>query len=429
MYPKSTHAVAAATAAAARRQAGAAGRGRRYICCGGPATTFVAHYKETRPPKHVVSLVFPATGAWSSARAGAGSRWSAPLAYGSRASSSGASSSASSSFNSSSGGGFESCSAAPGAEGSDGSLSFGAKLWNDEEKVLAQGSPLVDGERHELAKHLAELQRNASAAAKERQQLISMIHKMQQDMSTLIDGLRKENMALRAVVRKPDARHWGSEAKVPYRPTLEVAALQPSATSELGNEALANLALSGNHAAQRERLLREIMTTDMVSWEEAHKVLDEMDKHNERFYWAESAPYRIGFTFAFVAGVASVFLVFHRGSAKICATQVAGEELPKDVDEQTVLQVGAWTWSWMEPLIGTASFVLLCCQFSRAQLRKMNMKGYTEHILQYRADRLSQKFPRYDKTIVSGWAQNLPPCNLSFFPVYERDQGILGSRM
>ena len=40
--------------------------------------------------------------------------------------------------------------------------------------------------------------------------------------------------------------------------------------------------------------------------------------------------------------------------------QFVKEEIPKDPEMlDTVFKVGAWTWQWMEPAIGTASFVLL----------------------------------------------------------------------
>merc|ERR1712176_1650190 len=74
----------------------------------------------------------------------------------------------------------------------------------------------------------------------------------------------------------------------------ERASKQPAHVSELGHQSLAELAMMGNHSAQRERLLREIMCVDGCSWEQAHKVLAKMDVYNERYYWIESAPYRIG---------------------------------------------------------------------------------------------------------------------------------------
>merc|ERR1712113_1137947 len=85
-----------------------------------------------------------------------------------------------------------------------------------------------------------------------------------------------------------------------------------------------------------------------------------------------------------------------------------------------------WTWSWMEPMIGVASFVLLCCQFSRAQLRNMNMKTYGEHLLQWRAERLARSYPEYDRSMVKAWAKRMPRVGWNFFPVYQRYEGLKG---
>lgn len=133
-------------------------------------------------------------------------------------------------------------------------------------------------------------------------------------------------------------------------------------------------------------------------------------------------PYRIGITLAFVGGIASAFMVFEPTVAEWYGVNIAGEELPEGVesiDEMTINQVGTWTWSWMEPMIGTASFVLLCAQFTRAQASKMNMKTYSDRILGWRADRLSQAFPQYDSSMVRAWAKHLPKVGYDFFPNYE----------
>merc|ERR1719203_1232685 len=128
-----------------------------------------------------------------------------------------------------------------------------------------------------------------------------------------------------------------------------------------------------------------------------------MDLYNERYYWFESMPYRIGITAAVVGGIFGSMMVFYKPLALWYGENIAGEELPegvKDISELTTNQVGTWTWSWMEPMIGVASFVLLCCQFSRTQVKKMNMKTYGRHILQWRANRLADRFPEYDRSMM-----------------------------
>merc|ERR1719468_1263673 len=108
-------------------------------------------------------------------------------------------------------------------------------------------------------------------------------------------------------------------------------------------------------------------------------------------------------------------MVFCKPVALWYGENVAGEELPEgvaDISGLTTNQVGAWTWNWMEPMIGVASFVLLCCQFSRAQCAKMHMKTYGEQLLKWRADRLAARFPQYYKSMVRAWAKHMPSVNM-----------------
>lgn len=41
----------------------------------------------------------------------------------------------------------------------------------------------------------------------------------------------------------------------------------------------------------------------------------------------------------------------------------------QEKDLETWLEVGAWTWNWMEPPLGTITFVLLCIQLSRSHMQ------------------------------------------------------------
>eukprot|EP01065_Artemidia_motanka_P048608 TRINITY_DN7861_c0_g1_i1.p1 TRINITY_DN7861_c0_g1~~TRINITY_DN7861_c0_g1_i1.p1 ORF type:complete len:325 (+),score=109.77 TRINITY_DN7861_c0_g1_i1:75-1049(+) len=213
----------------------------------------------------------------------------------------------------------------------------------------------------------------------------------------------------------------------PVWPTVRVADAQPRQYRELSNEALATLAAQGQrgmHAAHRERLIREIMRVDRVSWGSAMERLNEMDQQNEKIYWLMTGPHRIGISLGVGLGFASVPMVFSKPVAMFFAThfvQLPEDEWPEGLDEFTCFQVGTWTWDWMEPLLGTASFVLLAAQFVRSNVKKMNTKPYTELVLSYRADRLSRIYPQYDRTIVRDWARYLPRVGLWFFPEFERD--------
>lgn len=273
------------------------------------------------------------------------------------------------------------------------------------------------------------LSQTLAAAAADRTQLHQQIEKVSRDLHTLTAQMLKEQVGVRARVQRKGVKGRGGQSRLAYRPAIEDAERQPTHVCEMSHQSLAELAMLDNHSAHRERLIREIMAVDGVPWGAAHKVLDKFDEYNERYYWLESLPYRIGIVGAFIGGVMGTLMVFWKPVALFYGENIAGEELPegvKDISEMTTNQVGTWTWSWMEPMIGVASFVLLCCQFSRAQVQKMNMKTYGEQLLQRRADRLARRFPQYDQSMVRAWAKHMPSVEMNFFPTYGRNMGLKG---
>lgn len=259
---------------------------------------------------------------------------------------------------------------------------------------------------------------------KESEEIRTELTALTRDFDVLAEKLKEESVGFRPRIQRKGVKGRGAQSRMAYRPSVAYSEKQPTHVCELSHQSLAELAMIGDHCARRERLLREVMAVDNISWGQAHEVLNTFDRYNEKYYWIESMPYRIGITLAFVGGIASVLMVFWKPVAHWYGVNVAGEDLPddiKDVDELTVNQVGTWTWGWMEPMIGVASFVLLCCQFTRAQVQKINMKTYSDRILQRRADRLAKAFPQYDKSMVRVWAKHLPKVGYDFFPTYETE--------
>jgi len=239
----------------------------------------------------------------------------------------------------------------------------------------------------------------------------------------------KEQVGVRERVQRKGVKGRGGQSRMAYRPTIANAERQPTHVCEMSHQSLAELSMQGNHCSRRERLIREIMAVEGIRWGAAHEILNKLDAYNERYYWLESMPYRVGITFAFIGGIMGSLMVFYKPVALWYGEEVAGESLPEgvtDISELTTNQVGTWTWGWMEPMIGTASFVLLCAQFGRSQVMQMNMKTYADHLLTWRANRLAKKFPEYDGSMVRAWAKHMPPVGMNFFPIYERRAGYKG---
>jgi len=279
------------------------------------------------------------------------------------------------------------------------------------------------------SRYAEQLAQSLQAASVERAHLRNQVDKLYTDMHAVTAQMLKEQVGVRERVQREGIQGRGGQSRTAYRPTLEDAERQPTHVSEMSHQTLAELSMMGNHCAQRERMIREIMAVDGVPWEEAHHMLNRLDEYNEKYYWIESMPYRIGITCAFIGGVMGTFMVFCPPVALWYGENVAGEDLPegmRDISEMTINQVGTWTWSWMEPMIGVASFALLCCQFSRSQIKKINMKTFGEHLLGWRADRLARRFPEYDSSMVRAWAKHMPRVNMNFFPVFEKFEGLKG---
>lgn len=212
-----------------------------------------------------------------------------------------------------------------------------------------------------------------------------------------------------------------------FRPLRKEVLDQPTHVSQVGNRDLFSLAMHGKHSAHKERLLREIMQVDSVTWEEAHVKLSDIDVANEQYYWFQTMLYRIGIMSAVSSAAGAIALVFYPPVAEYYGVNVAGESLPdgvEDISEMTVNQVGSWTWGWMEPMIGVASFVLLCAQSGRAQMWKLNMRPYTEWMLRNRANRLAKLYPHYETGIVRDWAKHIPVTNMLSLPSYRRFLGF-----
>jgi hypothetical protein len=62
---------------------------------------------------------------------------------------------------------------------------------------------------------------------------------------------------------------------------------------------------------------------------------------------------------------------------------------------ETYFEVGMWSWGWMEPPLGQLSFFLLCIQFSREQLDKLQYKTYAQMLKDKRANGLCEMYPKY----------------------------------
>lgn len=187
--------------------------------------------------------------------------------------------------------------------------------------------------------------------------------------------------------------------------TIDEAKRMPRKYEELSNDLLVMIALLGDQEAREERLIREIMAVDNISWKEAERTFLKIVESNRKYLFISTLPYKVGIVTALTAGFASIPLIFHLDTVLLFNDLFVTTDVPEAKDLETPLEVGSWAWNWMEPPLGQISFFLLCMQFARSQLQNLGAKPYTEWFKNRRAERLCKEFPQYDKFIVIAFSE------------------------
>jgi hypothetical protein len=122
------------------------------------------------------------------------------------------------------------------------------------------------------------------------------------------------------------------------------------------------MAASGDQEAREERLIREIMAVDRVNWPEARQTFLGILAANRKGLLYATLPYKIGICVSFTAGVLSFPLIFHLDTVLVFNELYVTTDVPEARDLETPLEVGAWSFKWMQAPLGQISFFLLCMQ-------------------------------------------------------------------
>lgn len=190
------------------------------------------------------------------------------------------------------------------------------------------------------------------------------------------------------------------------KPSKEVAMDMGKTFCEMENEPLQIIAEIGNHEARAEVLRRHIMAVDDVEWDEAGIKLQQVADKNREGMSLVVLPYKIGIGVALITGIGAFPMVFSVDVAMAFNESMVTMEVPMPSDLDTRLETGAWTWSWMEPVLGTASFTLLAFQYARQQLLNLGLKPFTQLLISKRAKDLCGAFPEYDEGLLHNFVES-----------------------
>lgn len=177
--------------------------------------------------------------------------------------------------------------------------------------------------------------------------------------------------------------------------------------NELPNDALHMMAASNDQEAREERLIREIMGVDSLEWPDACKKFLEIKKVNHELpAKVYTVPFVLGLGLYTVIGVASVPLIFHYPTVALFNEHFVTADIPEPKDLETWLEVGSWSWNWMEPIIGELSFIILCSQLVVTQMLLLKWNPYSQAVMLRRAKRLHERYPQYSKMILMDFAKH-----------------------
>ena len=114
---------------------------------------------------------------------------------------------------------------------------------------------------------------------------------------------------------------------------------------------------------------------DNIEYDAARERMKEVFRTNYHASAMYELPPFVGLVVSGVAAVVCVPLVFDLETASWFAEQACVDPDEGPGAAPSVATVGSWTWAWMEPMIGTASFSILCLQLFREQMITLAIKA------------------------------------------------------
>lgn len=157
---------------------------------------------------------------------------------------------------------------------------------------------------------------------------------------------------------------------------------------------------------QEERMRREIMDIDKCDTSRADLVLSEMSELLHSRAAVYSWPYSLGFVCLGGSLIASMPMVFSKRCAIWFNEAYVTADVPPADDIETLLEIGSWTWNWMEPPLGTASFCILAAQYCKSYMVKLGIAPYRVYFEAKNNKILQKQYPRYDRGTIKDFVHS-----------------------
>eukprot|EP00121_Abeoforma_whisleri_P002927 Awhi_evm1s2631 len=218
---------------------------------------------------------------------------------------------------------------------------------------------------------------------------------------------RNAVLANQALGMRSASSVFNQQRSLSGKPTLAQAKSLNVKVASMENEQLVQLAYLGMNEAEEELLVRHIMSVDEIEYDQAREKFNEIEAYARKGLYLVTLPYKAGIVAAVSTGILSIPLVFSYDIAHTFNELYVTTDVPEAEDVETFLEVGSWTWGWMEPVLGTASFTLIAMQFARAQMLNLGIKPFTSFVKHRNGMKLVKRYPQYDPVILLEYGKDV----------------------
>eukprot|EP00587_Corethron_hystrix_P012226 CAMPEP_0113308254 /NCGR_PEP_ID=MMETSP0010_2-20120614/6762_1 /TAXON_ID=216773 ORGANISM="Corethron hystrix, Strain 308" /NCGR_SAMPLE_ID=MMETSP0010_2 /ASSEMBLY_ACC=CAM_ASM_000155 /LENGTH=182 /DNA_ID=CAMNT_0000163251 /DNA_START=143 /DNA_END=688 /DNA_ORIENTATION=- /assembly_acc=CAM_ASM_000155 len=112
----------------------------------------------------------------------------------------------------------------------------------------------------------------------------------------------------------------------------------------LDYDVLLSLSAQNDIKAAKELLIRNIMVTDKIEYDDAVQIFSKIDDTNDKFRKTVAYPYFITIGIATFCGLISIPMVFNESTCLWFNERYVTMDIPPPSDLDTFLEVGAWSW-------------------------------------------------------------------------------------
>lgn len=208
------------------------------------------------------------------------------------------------------------------------------------------------------------------------------------------------------------AAHRRNKALLSGSVSLASVAQLSSDVTQLTNENVLVLALQGSYEACREHMVREVMRADKIpTYAEASVVVLGIEEQAIKRLEEANSFYVIPLGLSVVGAALSVPLVYDMMLGQATNNYLVHAAVEEPENLETMWEVSAWTWTWMEPALGVGSFVVLCFQMIDIWLDRMGRPLRQERTRASVAKDIcdTPEYQKYKRGVLRRMILNIPP--------------------